>query len=202
MPTTVKISKEKILDAALSITRSKGIECVSNRELAKYLNCSIRPIYYQFKNVEELNIELYKKIEKYFYKYLMDNMNDKMPLYKQVGVNYIKFAKEETNLFKILFMSKYDLLPKEFISKDDEDYKELTKIIKISTNLNEEDISSFHIKMWLFAHGIATLVATNTIKLTDNQIKDLLSKEFQALMLLEKNPDNKWVLKNSDDWRK
>ena len=198
MPTTVKISKEKILDAALSITRSKGIECVSNRELAKYLNCSIRPIYYQFKNVEELNIELYKKIEKYFYKYLMDNMNDKMPLYKQVGVNYIKFAKEETNLFKILFMSKYDLLPKEFISKDDEDYKELTKIIKISTNLNEEDISSFHIKMWLFAHGIATLVATNTIKLTDNQIKDLLSKEFQALMLLEENKDNKWVLKEDN----
>lgn len=198
MPTTVKISKEKILDAALSITRSKGIECVSNRELAKYLNCSIRPIYYQFKNVEELNIELYKKIEKYFYKYLMDNMNDKMPLYKQVGVNYIKFAKEETNLFKILFMSKYDLLPKEFISKDDEDYKELTKIIKISTNLNEEDISSFHIKMWLFAHGIATLVATNTIKLTDNQIKDLLSKEFQALMLLKENKDNKWVLKEDN----
>lgn len=198
MPTTVKISKEKILDAALSITRSKGIECVSNRELAKYLNCSIRPIYYQFKNVEELNIELYKKIEKYFYKYLMDNINDKMPLYKQVGVNYIKFAKEETNLFKILFMSKYDLLPKEFISKDDEDYKELTKIIKISTNLNEEDISSFHIKMWLFAHGIATLVATNTIKLTDNQIKDLLSKEFQALMLLKENKDNKWVLKEDN----
>lgn len=198
MPTTVKISKEKILDAALSITRSKGIECVSNRELAKYLNCSIRPIYYQFKNVEELNIELYKKIEKYFYKYLMDNMNDKMPLYKQVGVNYIKFAKEETNLFKILFMSKYDLLPKEFISKDDEDYKELTKIIKISTNLNEEDISSFHIKMWLFAHGIATLVATNTIKLTDNQTKDLLSKEFQALMLLKENKDNKWVLKEDN----
>ena len=91
MPTTVKISKEKILDAALSITRSKGIECVSNRELAKYLNCSIRPIYYQFKNVEELNIELYKKIEKYFYKYLMDNMNDKMPLYKQVGLIYLKY---------------------------------------------------------------------------------------------------------------
>ena len=95
-------------------------------------------------------------------------------------------------------MSKYDLLPKEFISKDDEDYKELTKIIKISTNLNEEDISSFHIKMWLFAHGIATLVATNTIKLTDNQIKDLLSKEFQALMLLKENKDNKWVLKEDN----
>ncbi len=31
---------------------------------------------------------------------------------------------------------------------------------------------------------------------TDEQISKLLSYEFQALMLLEENPDNKWVLKN------
>ena len=48
--------------------------------------------------------------------------------------------------------------------------------------------------MWIFCHGIATLVANGTIKLTDNQIQDLLSYEFQALMLLEENPNNKWVL--------
>ena len=41
----------------------------------------------------------------------------------------------------------------------------------------------------------ATLVASNSIKLTDKQIQDLLSYEFQALMLLEENPNNKWVLK-------
>ena len=48
--------------------------------------------------------------------------------------------------------------------------------------------------MWIFCHGIATLLANGTIKLTDNQIQDLLSYEFQALMLLEENPNNKWVL--------
>ena len=32
--------------------------------------------------------------------------------------------------------------------------------------------------------------------------KDLLSQEFQALMLLEENPNNKWILKNKKDWRK
>ena len=48
--------------------------------------------------------------------------------------------------------------------------------------------------MWIFCHGIATLVANNTIYLTDQQIQELLSYEFQALMLLEENPNNKWVL--------
>ena len=72
-------------------------------------------------------------------------------------------------------------------------------LIKISSNLKEEDIKDFHTKMWIFCHGIATLVANGTIKLTDNQIQDLLSYEFQALMLLEENPNNKWVLNKKEE---
>lgn len=199
MPTTLKITKEKILDAAFSIARSYGINKVSNREIAKRLNCSIRPIYYQFKNVDELNKELYVKIEKFFYKFIMDNMVDTMPLYKQVGINYIKFAREETNLFKFLFMTRSDLIPKEFVSKDQEDFKELVKLIKISTKLSDKDIESFHIKMWIFAHGIATLSANNTVEFNDEQISHLLSLEFQALMLLKENPNNKWILNKRDE---
>lgn len=196
MSKNVTITKEMILASAFDIVREKGLEGISNRELAKKLNCSIRPIYYQFQNVEELYNELYIEIEKYFYKFLMDNMNDDMPKYKQVGINYIKFAKEEKEFFKILFMSEVDLGLNDFIAKDMEDFKELSKLIKISTNLNDEDIESFHIKMWIFSHGLATLVASSTINISDKQLKQLLSLEFQALMLLKENPNNKWVLKN------
>lgn len=196
MSKSVTITKEMILASAFDIVREKGLEGISNRELAKKLNCSIRPIYYQFQNVEELYNELYVEIEKYFYKFLMDNMNDYMPKYKQVGINYIKFAKEEKEFFKILFMSEVDLGLNDFIAKDMEDFKELSKLIKISTNLNDENIESFHIKMWIFSHGLATLVASSTINISDEQLKQLLSLEFQALMLLKENPNNKWVLKN------
>lgn len=196
MSKNVTITKEMILASAFDIVREKGLEGISNRELAKKLNCSIRPIYYQFQNVEELYNELYIEIEKYFYRFLMDNMNDDMPKYKQVGINYIKFAKEEKEFFKILFMSEVDLGLNDFIAKDMEDFKELSKLIKISTNLNDEDIESFHIKMWIFSHGLATLVASSTINISDKQLKQLLSLEFQALMLLKENPNNKWVLKN------
>lgn len=196
MSKNVTITKEMILVSAFDIVREKGLEGISNRELAKKLNCSIRPIYYQFQNVEELYNELYIEIEKYFYRFLMDNMNDDMPKYKQVGINYIKFAKEEKEFFKILFMSEVDLGLNDFIAKDMEDFKELSKLIKISTNLNDEDIESFHIKMWIFSHGLATLVASSTLNISDKQLKQLLSLEFQALMLLKENPNNKWVLKN------
>ena len=202
LPTTTKITKEMILNTAFEIAREKGFENISNRELAKKMNCSIRPIYYQFKNVEELNKELYKKIERYFYEFLMNNMIKDVPLYKQIGINYIKFAIAENNLFKFLFMTETKDEPSAFITTDEKGFEEVVKAIKISTKLSDKDIKSFHIKMWIFAHGIATLSATKSVKFTDEQIQDLLSQEFQALMLLEENPNNKWILKNSDEWKR
>ena len=199
MPTKIRISKDMILDAAFEIVRKDGMEKLSNRELASKLKCSIRPIYYQFENVEEMQKELYLKIEQYFNKFILDNMVEEIPKYKQVGINYIKFAKKEKKLFQTLFMTDVGLTPDAFVSKAGEDYKEIEKFIKISANIKEEDIKDFHTKMWIFCHGIATLVANDTIKLTDNQIQDLLSCEFQALMLLEENPNNKWVLPKKEE---
>lgn len=199
MPTKIKISKDMILDAAFEIVRKDGMEKLSNRELANKLKCSIRPIYYQFENVEEMQKELYTKIEQYFYKFLLDNMIEGIPQYKQVGINYIKFAKKEKKLFQTLFMSDTGLRPDAFVSKSGNDYKEIEKLVRISTNLKDDDIKDFHTKMWIFCHGIATLVANGTVKLTDNQIQELLSYQFQALMLLEENPNNKWVLNKKEE---
>ncbi len=199
MPTKIRISKDMILDAAFEIARQEGMEKLSNRELAKKLKCSIRPIYYQFENVEEMQKELYIKIEQYFYEFLLDNMVEGIPQYKQIGINYIRFAKREKQLFQTLFMNSTGLTPDAFVSKDGEDYKEIEKLIKISTNLKEEEIKDFHTKMWIFCHGIATLVASGTVKLTDSQIQNLLSYEFQALMLLEENPNNKWVINKKEE---
>ena len=199
MPTKIRISKDMILDAAFEIVRKDGMEKLSNRELANKLKCSIRPIYYQFENVEQMQKELYMKIEQYFYKFLLDNMIEGIPQYKQVGINYIKFAKKEKKLFQTLFMSDTGLTPDAFVSKAGKDYKEIEKLVRISTNLKDDDIKDFHTKMWIFSHGIATLVANGTVKLTDNQIQELLSDEFQALMLLEENPNNKWVLPKKEE---
>lgn len=197
MSKPTKITKEIILEKALEIIRTQGIEKVSNREIAKKLNSSIRPIYYQFKNSEELYNELLMKMETYFYSFLLDNEIEDIPKYKQIGINYIKFAKEESNIFKALFMKKNNLVVENFIGQIKE-FKEIEKFVKVSTNLKNEEIKSFHVKMWIFTHGLATLVASNTINFNDQQIRDLLSYEFQALMLLEENPNNKWVLKKGE----
>lgn len=186
MPKNIQITKDMILDAAFNIVKERGLLAISNRTLAKELKCSIRPIYYQFKNTEELNKELKLKIEKYFYNYIMSNMVEGVAKYKQTGLNYIKFAKEEKELFKVLFMSKYGDFMADFLSKDIEEFKELCKYIKISSKLEDSKIIEFHKKMWIFTHGIATLIASENIKINDDEIADLLTYEFTALVEKER----------------
>ena len=70
-------------------------------------------------------------------------------------------------------------------SIDNKDYLKLLKLIKQNTKINEKDIKTFHTKMWIFTHGIATLVASEAVKLSDKEINELLTQEFQALMLFE-----------------
>ena len=170
MPTTIRITKEMILNAAFDITRNEGIEKLSNREIAKKMNCSIRPIYYQFKNSEELYKALYNKINSYFYDFIMKNIADDIPHYKQIGINYIKFAQEETNLFKVLFMSPARNLPNTFVETDKTGFAGVVAAIKLSTHLSDKDIKSFHTKMWIFVNGIATLTVSRSFKFTDQQI--------------------------------
>lgn len=187
MPTKTKITKEMILDTAFTIVKEHGLEGLTNKEISQRLKCSIQPIYYQFKNTDDLKNELIFKIEKYFYTFIMNHHNTDIPIYKQIGINYIKFAKQESKLFQILFMTESSLSLTEFITQDDDDFKELAKYIHLSTNLNDEDLKEFHVKMWIFTHGLATLVANNTCNFTDNQISQLLTYGFQAFMALEDN---------------
>lgn len=177
MPPMKKIGKEKILDAAFDIVNEYGIKNLNTRLIAKKLNCSTQPIFSEYKNMKELKQELKEKIYKYHEKYLCQNLDKDHP-YRTTGENYIKFAKEKPNLFKAIFADE---------KLEDKKYEDVIEALKISTGLNDRKANSFHQIMWFYTHGIASLVANNTIKLTDDQIKELLSIEFRALMLLERN---------------
>lgn len=181
-----KIQKEDILKSALDIARESGIENVQARNIAKRLNCSTQPIFYQFANMEELKRELLKKILEVYRNYLKVSENSKTP-YKDEGQGYIRFAKEEPKLFSIIFMSENNLTPENFVSYDNENGRETLKnVCKVTGIISKEEAKKFHLKMWMFTHGIATLIATKTCEFSDKEISKMLTEEFLALMMLEK----------------
>ena len=58
MPAVRKASREQIIDAAVAILRDEGFSAINARSVAKKLGCSTQPIYFSFKNMDELKAAL------------------------------------------------------------------------------------------------------------------------------------------------
>ncbi len=188
LPKTKKITKENILDCALKIIKEKGMEGLNVRLIAKRLNCSIQPIYYQFSNFEDLKEQAYKHIYEIYQNMMISNIG-KVHGYKEMGLAYIHFASMYPEYFKLIFMQQTDLDAEKFIMADHSGSKVLLEGMKL-TNLSKEEQKKFHIKVWIFTHGIATLVATGTIKISDYEINKLLEDTVRELLIGFKKGNN------------
>ena len=58
MPAVKKVTREKIVDAAVRVLQEDGYSAVNARSVAKKLGCSTQPIYSEFQNMEELKAAL------------------------------------------------------------------------------------------------------------------------------------------------
>ena len=105
MPPKAKITKDMVVDAAFDIVRMEGETKITARHISKQLKCSTQPVLYYFSTVEEIRKAVYQKVDAYHTDYIM-NLNGcfENPML-MIGINYIRFAKEESNLFRFLFQS-------------------------------------------------------------------------------------------------
>ena len=105
MPPKPKITREHIISSALDITRKHGVDALNARAIAATLNCSTQPIFSNYSSMEELKTDVIKQAALLYEQYLKQDMtNPDYPPYKGSGMGYIRFAKEEKELFKLLFM--------------------------------------------------------------------------------------------------
>lgn len=104
MPPKVKFTREQIITAALNVTRKNGIVGLTARGLAAELGSSAKPIFGLFQNMEEVQKEVIAAANTLYQSYISRGMTEgKYPPYKASGIAYIQFAKEEKELFKLLF---------------------------------------------------------------------------------------------------
>lgn len=158
MPRNFMFTREEIIEAALDLTREKGIAAVTARGLGGKLGSSSKPIFGLFKNMEEIQQETFAAAHALYQSYLKEDMEKgEYPPYKASGMAYIRFAREEKELFRLLFMRdrSHEII---------DDKKEIEPIIELlvkTTGLSEENAYMFHVEMWVYVHGIATILATS-----------------------------------------
>ena len=178
MPPKVKITKNDITRTAVSLIRNNGIEAFNTRNIAKELNCSTQPIFSNFTSMEELENEVILFAYNMYLDFIKNEIStDKYPKYKAFGMAYIRFAKEETQLFKLLFMrdrTDEDTSPSP-------DFNDSVQIIMTTNGVSEEIAKLIHLEMWTFVHGIAVILATSFTPFDWELINQMISDVYQGI---------------------
>ncbi len=181
MPRKFMFTKEEILTAALDLTREKGIQAVTARALGAKLGASSQPIFSFFENMGDVQTNIIEAANNLYQSYLKEDMESgKYPPYKASGMAYIRFARKETNLFKLLFMRDRTGECKNNIASETE---LLTDLICKQVSISKEDAMLFYLEMWAYVHGIATMIATNFYDWNEELCSRTLTDMYQGLKM-------------------
>ena len=180
MPPKCRFTREEIIQAALDLTAEKGVGALTARGLAQRLGSSAKPIFGLFANMEEVQQEVVKAANLRYQEYLRQDMSaGRYPPYKASGMAYIRFAREQKELFKLLFMR--DRTHEEKAAG--EELEALLSLIRQNMGLSREEAYRFHMEMWIYVHGIATMIATAYLEWDLDFISAALTDAYQGLRL-------------------
>ncbi len=177
MARKVMYSKEDILKKSVEFIKENGYSKLSVRELATYIGCSTQPIFKNYENFdlykEDLRIYLRKDYSSFIQKYINTNNY----LYT-ISCAYALYAKNEPNIFFSLFMA--DLAGSRTV---EEVLNTNRNVDTINAMVNQyhislEDARKIYREVRFYTHGIATQLCVKSIKLTDNEIKDLIKNNI------------------------
>ena len=180
MPPKVKVTADEIIGAAVEIVRESGIDALNARAIAARLNCSTQPIFRDFRSMDEIKQRVLQKADEIYTQFIHTAMRqNEYPPYKASGMAYIRFAREENRLFRLLFMRDRT---NEHIPEKEALTDELNSLIMKNTGIDEKSAYSLQIEMWIFVHGIASMAATGYLTLSEKDASKMLTHAYNGLV--------------------
>ncbi|MBR7132733.1 MAG: TetR/AcrR family transcriptional regulator [Clostridia bacterium] len=181
MPPNVKYTKEQITQVAYEMVRKHGMEILTARGLAAELGTSTAPIFTAFQSIEEVQTLVLEKAKQLYVCYLNAGLQLSPP-FKGTGLKYIQFAKDEPELFKLLFMQGDENEEiTHFFPAADENTATVLNTVKSSYSLNEEKAKKLYNHLSVYTHGLAVLYAQRRCVFTMEDISLMLTEIFNAL---------------------
>lgn len=175
MPPKVKFQKEEIIASAVEITREKGIDALTARELANKLQVSTRPIFTYFDTMDELKTEVYNYAKKLYREYVIEGLKAPVPMLG-VGQQYLRFAKKETELYKYLFLSPPDGVNGSVMDELKTSQDLVRESVMRIYNMDEDTADKYFRDLWLAAYSFTTLIVTGECPYSDEEISNILTE--------------------------
>ena len=188
MPPKAKFTKEQITKAALCVVSEKGAQALTAKELGAALGTSTTPIFTVFHSMQEVQdavmLAAMERFEEYAHKAAHLG-----PVFKQIGMQMILFAKEEPKLYQLIFMSPiseaqtFDDIYAHLGSLADE----CLNVLQKDYDLSKADAKTLFEHVWIHTFGIGALCATGVCDFSHEQIAQMLTQDFTAMMMLMKS---------------
>ena len=188
MPPKAKFTKEQITKAALGVVSEKGAQALTAKELGAALGTSTTPIFTVFHSMQEVQDAVMLAAMERFEEYAHKAAHIK-PVFKQVGMQMILFAKEEPKLYQLIFMSSiseaqtFDDIYAHLGSLADE----CLNVLQKGYDLSKDNAKTLFEHVWIHTFGIGALCATGVCDFSHEQIAQMLTQDFTAMMMLMKS---------------
>ncbi len=178
MPPAVRFNREAVLDAAYQLVRRDGPSALNARAVARELGGSTQPIFRLFSNMEELHREVIALADRNFCAdakaLALQNDNP----YLSICMSYLRFAKNEPQLFKLLFMR--DRVSENAVGRE---YKHAWggPVIVQSIGVDEKSATRLYERSFFFVHGLAVCIATKYMPcMPEERMLAIVTESVQA----------------------
>lgn len=180
MPPKAKYTGEQIIDAAYEMVRRYGEDMLSARNLAADLGTSTSPIFAAFDSIDEIAALVAARARDLYKRYLDEGLSQDIP-FKGAGLKYIQFAKDEPELFKMLFMREGSETPMHYLPSDFEFESEVRGAVQEAYQMSESEAKRIYNHLSVYVHGLAVLFAQGNCVFSDEDVSRMLSEVFVAL---------------------
>ncbi len=181
MPPKFKVTKEEIVSAALDILREQGVSAITAQAIARRMGTSTRPMFNHFATVEELRQAAIEQARALYNQYAEAGL-EKTPAAKGFALAYIIFAMEEPSLFRTLFMQKSEEMSLRDFLRREGHWNQLIQSAQDTFKIGRADAAWLYENMWIYAHGLATLCASEITRFSTCELAERLGQVCRSLL--------------------
>lgn len=166
-----KFTRAEITDAALQVVRRNGIDALTARAIADELGVSTQPVFTCFSTMAEARGAVRAAAGAIYDGYAEKGLQAEVPFFG-FGMQYIRFAREEPELYRLLFLS-HDVSP--VIEAMRHSQSLIRSTLESLYHLTAAEADYYFRDMWLVVHSLSTLIVTGGCAYTDDEICGILS---------------------------
>ena len=169
-----KFTREEMIEAALRVVRAKGIDGLTAKTMAVELGTSTQPVFTGFGSMDGVKREVYAAAVRVYDGYADVGLKEKIPFFG-VGMQYIRFAREEPELYRFLFLTRSQ--EKECSAmKSMQHLQALVRQTLMDVyHITAEEADLYFRDLWLVVHSLSTLIVTGDCPYTDREIGRILT---------------------------